>query len=130
MPPARGHALGGVADQEGPTFPVALGDLGRERERALGHDPDWQAGHPGGGPDEPGEAGVGVVLEPLPVRRPGAPVQPAVAGAVGHQHASGLGVLDDVDAVAAAGHDPGQGGLEQHRELLVEVVGAFHGDAE
>ena len=64
-PGARGHALGGVADQEGAALPVALGDLGRERERALGHDPDRQIGQAGGGADEAGQAGVGVVLQPL-----------------------------------------------------------------
>jgi hypothetical protein len=118
------------ADREGAALPVALGDLGRERERALGYDPDRQVTDAGGGPDEAGEAGVAVALQPLVPRVPGPAVQPAVAGAVGHEHAARLRVLDEVDAVAAVAHHGGQRRLEQHRELLGQVAGTVHGDAE
>jgi len=127
---ARGHALGGVAGQEGATLPVPLGDLGGERERALGHDPDREVADAGGGADQAGQAGVGVVLQPFAGWVPAPPVQPPVAGPVGDQDAAGLGMLDEVDAVAAVADDLAQRRLEQHRELLGQVVGAVHGDAE
>jgi hypothetical protein len=129
-PAAWGHALGGVAGQEHAARPVAVGDLGGERERALGHDPDRQVPDAAGGADEAGQAGVGVVREPFPARVPFPPVQPAVADAVGDQDAGGLRVLDEVDAVAAVAGDLGQRRLEQHGDQLAEVVGAGHGNAE
>jgi hypothetical protein len=54
----RGDAMGGVADQEGPPLAVALGELGRERERADPHQPRLEIGRAGTRPDQLGQPGA------------------------------------------------------------------------